>query len=560
MRILVVTITARGRQLAGMLPWPAVHGSLGDTVRRQWADVDGFVLFAATGAAVRVVAPLLGDKTGDPAVVCVDDGGRWAVALCGGHAAGANDLARHVGALMGAQPVVTTASDAAGFPGFDQMPGFRCAGDVASVTRALLDGQRVHLHNPLGWPLPPALAALTPGDATPAVVVSDELSDARRGVVHLAPPSLVVGVGTSSGSPPEEVAGLLRAALASAGLAPAAVGAVATIDRKRREPAIAALAAALGVPLRDHPAAALRAAEVPSPSGIVESIVGTPSVAEAAAVLSAGPGATLVVTKRRSATATVAVARRRRTPGRLWVVGLGPGDARHRTPAATCAIRGAEVVIGYRLYTELAADAIGPGTSVVPSPIGAEVERARLALAEAASGRRVALVCSGDAGVYAMASLVYELAPEQAGVDPVSDISVVPGVPAAVAAAAALGAPLGHDHVAISLSDLLTPWDVIEHRLRAAGECDLVVCLYNPRSAGRSWQLAAARDLLAVHRPPATPVGVVTEAGRTGERVELTTMADFDPAVVGMTTCVVVGASSTRIVGGRMVTPRGYRP
>jgi len=193
------------------------------------------------------------------------------------------------------------------------------------------------------------------------------------------------------------------------------------------------------------------------------------------------------------------------------------------------------------------------------SPIGAEADRAAAALAETALGRRVALVCSGDAGIYGLASLVYELAPIQPGLDPVADITVVPGVTAALAAAAAVGAPLGHDHVAISLSDLLTPWPVIERRLRAAAEADLVVSLYNPRSAGRDWQLGAARDVLAAHRPPNTPVGIVTNAGRREMRVELTTLAELQPAGVGMTTCVVIGSTSTRLSGGRMVTPRGYR-
>jgi cobalt-precorrin 5A hydrolase/precorrin-3B C17-methyltransferase len=156
-----------------------------------------------------------------------------------------------------------------------------------------------------------------------------------------------------------------------------------------------------------------------------------------------------------------------------------------------------------------------------------------------------------------MASIALELAAAEA---PDIEVEVVPGVTAALAAAAALGAPLGHDHVSISLSDLLTPWDAIERRLRAAAEADLVVALYNPRSRGRDWQLEAARSLLLECRAPSTPVGVVTDAARPGQTVTLTTLADLDPQQVGMTTCVVVGSSATRVVAGRMVTPRGYQP
>jgi cobalt-precorrin 5A hydrolase/precorrin-3B C17-methyltransferase len=181
------------------------------------------------------------------------------------------------------------------------------------------------------------------------------------------------------------------------------------------------------------------------------------------------------------------------------------------------------------------------------------VVRAKQALAEAVGGRRVALVCSGDAGVYAMASLVFEVA-----ADTDVGVEVVPGVTAALAAAALLGAPLGHDHVMISLSDLLTPWAAIETRLRAAAQADLVVVLYNPRSRGRDWQLDAARTILLEHRPATTPVGVVTDATRPDQAVHVTTLSDLDTETVGMTTCVIIGSTTTRLAGGRMFTPRGY--
>ena len=231
------------------------------------------------------------------------------------------------------------------------------------------------------------------------------------------------------------------------------------------------------VELRALPAAALSTIAVPNPSAVVAAAVGTPSVAEAAALLAAGPSARLVVEKRRSADATVAVARRAAPAGHLAVVGVGPGDPRHRTPAATAAIRQADVVIGYGPYLDLAGDATTNRQQLLRSPIGAESERCTTALALAAAGRRVALVCSGDPGVYAMASLVCELAPGLG--DP--PITVVPGVTAALAGAAVLGAPLGHDHASVSLSDLLTDWEVIARRLHAVAEADLVVSLYNPR-------------------------------------------------------------------------------
>lgn len=545
MKVLAISVTEAGRALAARLPYERVHGDAGATIRARWRDVDAFVLFLATGAAVRLAAPLLADKHSDPAVVCVDEAGRFAVSLLGGHAGGGNELAREVGALLGAEPVVTTATDAAATPALDTLPGFTAVGDVAGVSTAMLDGRLPIVEQATPWPVPVA-----GGDGPERVVVTDRVVPEAPGVVALHPPSLVVGVGTSLGAPPDEVAALVDAAVADAGLARASVAKVATIDRRVSEPAVVAL----GLPIITFTAEQLSKVDVPTPSAVVDETVGTPSVCEAAALLAAGPDAELVVTKRKSATATVAVARRARPPGRLSLVGLGPGEVEHRTPAAAAAVRNAEVVVGYGPYVDQCADLLSAHHEVVRSPIGNEVQRARIALDAAAKGRRVALVCSGDAGVYAMASIALELA------TPGIEIDVVPGVTASLAASAALGAPLGHDHVLISLSDLLTPWDAIERRLHAAADADLVVAFYNPRSKGRSWQLGAARDILLRRRPPTTPVGIVTDAARAGQQVTITTLEALDPELVGMTTCVIVGSSTTTVVDGRMVTPRGYKP
>ncbi len=552
--VLSVSVTERGRALAARLPFPAVHGDAGNTVADRWADVDGLVLFLATGAVVRIIAPLLADKATDPAVVCVDETGRFAVALCGGHARGANQLARQVADLLGAVPVITTATDVTATVALDQLPTMVATGDIAGVTAGMLDGHPPAVVNEMDWPVPPALVGTIAARDSGSIVVTDLAVAAAPGVVALHPASLVIGVGASTGAPTDEVRDLVAAALTGAGLARSSVAEVATIDRRAADPAIVAL----GLPIRAFTAAALNTVSVPSPSPVVAAAVGTPSVAEAAALLAAGAGAELVVAKTATAHATVAVARRRHPRGRLAIVGLGPGHAGYRTPAADVAVRHAEVVIGYGPYVDQCADLLGPGQEVIRSPIGDEVVRAKQALAEAGAGRRVALVSSGDPGVYAMAGIALELAGETDAAADV-DIDVVAGVPAALAAAALLGAPLAHDHLVISLSDLLTPWSAIEARLIAAAAADLVVVLYNPRSRGRSWQLDAARTLLEAHRTPETPVGVVTDAARPRQRVVLTTLAGLDVETVGMTTCVIVGSSTTTVVAGRMVTPRGYR-
>jgi cobalt-precorrin 5A hydrolase/precorrin-3B C17-methyltransferase len=325
--------------------------------------------------------------------------------------------------------------------------------------------------------------------------------------------------------------------------------ALATVDVKAQEPGIVEAAQSRGWPLITYPADRLAAIEVPSPSAAALAAVGTPSVAEAAALASS---ATLVMPKRKSPMATAAVGRIR-PRGRLVLVGLGPGARDLLTPRAVTELRRASVVVGLDSYLEQIADLLRPGTRVLASGLGSEEERAGAAVAEARKGHAVALLGSGDAGVYAMGSPALA----QAGTD--IDVVEVPGVTAALAAAALLGAPLGHDHAVISLSDLHTPWEVIERRVRAAAEGDFVAVFYNPRSERRDWQLGAALAILAGHRPPTTPAGVVRDADRDGEQVTITTLAGLDPAQVDMHCLVIVGSTSTTVVAGRMVTPRGYR-
>lgn len=566
-RILCCSVTASGAGLARRLPYEHHRGRLVATVRAEWSSWDGLVLIAATGVAVRAVAPLLADKATDPAVVCVDDGGRFAIALTGGHEGGANTLAREVASILGATAVVTTATDGRGLPAIGDLPGFRAEGDVAGITRRWLDGDRprVRVDADLGsWPLPAALEEVKGPPAapdSPLITVTDAARAPAPGEVLLRPATVVIGVGAGTRADPGALSGAVGHALAGAARSPLAVHAVATIDRRAGHPAVLALAEELGVPCLGFPAETLDAVAgergVPNPSRAALEAVGTPSVAEAAALSAAGPGSYLISEKAVSATgdSTVALSRRERPPGGLAVVGLGPGRPSAVTPEAAAAIRHADVVFGYRGYLELAAHLTSATQLLRPSPIGEETERCRQALAAAAAGQRVVLVCSGDPGVYAMASLVCELAAD-AGDPPVT---VIPGITAAQSAAALLGAPLGHDHASISLSDLMTPWEVIASRLQAAADGDFVVSLYNPRSQQRTAQLGQALAILAAHRPPSTPAAVVTCAGRPGEQVVRATISTIDPAEVGMLSVVLVGSSQTRWIGDRMVTPRGYK-
>jgi len=358
--------------------------------------------------------------------------------------------------------------------------------------------------------------------------------------------TVAVGAGCSSGATAAEVEAVIVEVLAAAGETRPDV--VATVDRRAGHPAIPAGAITF-------PPDLLGQVGVPSPSPAVADAVGTPSVAEAAALLAAGPGARLVVPKHKSATATaaVAVAPGHRDEGRVTVAGLGPGGAKHRTPAATEAVRRADAVIGYGPYVDAAAPLLRPEQLVLRSAMGAEAGRAGDAVALAAAGWRVALVSSGDPGVFAMASVTLELAAER-GVP----VDVVPGVTSAQAAAAAAGAPLAGPHAALTLSDLLVPWERIEAQLRAAAGAGLALALFNPRSAGRPDHLARAAAVLSDVLDPETPVTLVSDATGPGQDVVVTTLADLDPTAAGMRTMVLVGTADTDVLAGRVVTRRHH--
>jgi cobalt-precorrin 5A hydrolase/precorrin-3B C17-methyltransferase len=565
----VVAVTAVGRAMADRLAraWPGevtVHsGPAGAQLRAAWDSSDALVCFLATGATVRLLAPLLSDKHTDPGVVCVDEAGRHAIALLGGHAGGANALAGRVADVLAAHPVVSTASDATGGTALDSLGaelGFRLTdrAALARVGRALLDHQPVRVVADATWPLPalPTVDGGAPdGDGAPVIAISDRAGVA--GDLVYRPPTLVIGVGASRGAPAEQIAALIDAGLAEAGVAVESVRALATVDLKAGEPGIVEVAQRHGWPLLTFTAGELSAVPVPNPSEVVRAAVGTPSVAEAAALVAAraaGRDAALVLPKRAGAMATVAIARL--TPrGVLTIVGLGPGAEDLRTPRATEALRRAGVVVGLDQYVDQIRHLLRPGTRIVDSGLGAEERRARTAVELATAGHHVALIGSGDAGLYAMASPALQLA----GAD--VQVRAVPGVTAALAASALLGAPLGHDHAYLSLSDLHTPWPVIAGRLDACAGADLVLCLYNPRSARRTAQFDEALRILAKHRDPGTPVGVVHDASRPDQRCTHTTLGELaaDPSIVDMRSVVLVGSSRTTTVAGRMVTPREYR-
>ncbi len=552
----VVALADPPAGLARHLAFDEVGGATARQIGELFRGYQLLVVVAAVPVAVRAIAPHLSNKHTDPAVVALDELGRFATVIAGAHHGG-NELSRRVSAFLGSSPVITTGSDSRGRPALDQLPGLTVSNCPPNVQTRINQGAPIRIANPTGIELPPFLAdlenAAEPGEQSkgpPVVlVVSDRTSDSGEGDASGFLKTLVAGVGCSSDANSEDINSAVAMAFASAGLHRAAVAKVATITSR-----IGLLSPALApLPVIGYPPGSLSEVATPNPSAAVKAAVGTPSVAEAAALLAAGAGAELALPKQVFPRVTVAIARMPRPRGRLNVAGIGPGSLDLATPRALASIREAQYLVGYSGYLDLITTLVRPSQRLLPFPLGAEIDRAEKAVALAAAGSTVTLVTSGDPGVYAMAQLVSERASDS------FDLEVIPGVTAANAASAASGAILGHDHAYISLSDLLTPWETIKSRLVAAAQADFVVALYNPRSEGRRWQLDEALAILGERRDPNTPVLLARRLSRPGQSVEVTTISQVNTSKVDMETVVIVGSSTTTRRGELVYTPRGYR-
>ena len=595
-------------------------GSLKAHLATLWPQHRGFIFCLATGAVVRLIAPLLEHKSGDPAVVVVDEAGQFAISLCSGHQGGADQLAQLIALQLGATPILTGAANRLGLPGVDVLGvpfGWqRGRGDWTGVSAAIARQEPVQViqeagstlwqaHLPKDHPFQFGFPEHTASNREEAIAPKARIwisptqrrfspeSDLPK--VQWHPRVLWVGIGCERGTPRQVIETAIQQVCQANHLAEAAIAGIATIDLKANEVGLMELCRDRDWPLRCFTPEILRDIPVPTPSAIVESEVGTPSVAEAAALqaimddpieqlqtpnsaIAAAPSSlqtlksqlqtSLLVPKQifrlegQPGAVTVAIAQAEQEytgrVGKLLLVGTGPGQLDQMTPAAQTAIAQADVVIGYSLYIDLISPLLRPGQIVEALPITQERQRAERAIALALWGLTVAVVSSGDCGIYGMAGLVLEELRVQGWDGKTPGVQVFPGITALQAAASRVGAPLMHDFCAISLSDLLTPWPVIEKRLIAAAQADFVTALYNPRSRTRTEQIAIAQRIFLQHRDPDTPVALVRSAYRPDEQIALTTLSQLLKAPIDMLTTVLIGNQSTRTYAEWMITPRGY--
>jgi cobalt-precorrin 5A hydrolase/precorrin-3B C17-methyltransferase len=332
---------------------------------------------------------------------------------------------------------------------------------------------------------------------------------------------------------------------------------VATIDVKKGEASLSHLAQSKNLEVEFFPPEDLAKADFSSPpSPLAYKWVGAPSVCEAAALLSSG-ASSLLVPKTKLGDITLAIARipLDKAYGRLFLVGLGPGDPDYLTPRARKALSESDVIVGYRTYIELLGE-IASGKEVLSTEMGEEIKRAERAISLARQGKTVSLVSGGDPGLYGMAGLVMEMLRFKEGAE--FSLEVIPGIPALCGASSLLGAPLTSDFACISLSDRLTSWEDIERHLESSAQGDMVIVLYNPRSQGRRHELSKARDILLKYRGGSTPVGVADNVYRQGQRITITDIDHMLDLDIGMSSTIIIGNSSTFALDRWMVTPRGY--
>lgn len=536
--------------------------NFGETLRELFATETPIIAICAAGIIIRTLAPLLSDKRAEPPVLAVAEDGSAVVPLLGGlH--GVNDLAREIAAALGVQPAITTTGDIRFRTALLSPPqGYYLANpeDAKTFISNLLAGAKVRLQGAASW-LSESNLPIAP-DAKLTIRVTEKAIAPTPDCLVYHPQIAAVALTKLSNIEPEIAVSLVQQVLENAGLAAASVAGFFALKEEMGNPALEAVSQYFKVPVRFFNLSEL--VELDSTEFIENK---TAQIA----LTAAGANSHLIESDRTNAfNCAIALAAQPFdaraigiSRGKLAIVGTGPGGAAWMSPEVKEILREATDWVGYKFYLDLAGT-LREGQKRHDSDNREEIDRARFALDLAASGKSVAVVSSGDPGIFAMAAAVFEAIdfdakPEWQGID----IRVAPGISAMQAAAAAIGAPLGHDFCAISLSDILKPWEVIEQRIAAAAAADLVMAFYNPISKQRIWQLGRAIEILLQSRDTKTPVILGRNLGRPGQSVRVCTLGEFKPQDADMRTLVIVGSSQTRIIPRKygdvwVYTPRRY--
>jgi cobalt-precorrin 5A hydrolase/precorrin-3B C17-methyltransferase len=604
-------ITAKGKALSQKLkalyPDAKVSKFQSELIPDIWNESKTLIFIMATGIVVRTIAPFIKDKKTDPAVVVLDEDGKFVISLLSGHIGGANAVAKEIAGFLNTEAVITTASDVNNLPAVDLWAKennliIENWDTVPLVSTRLLNKGALNVYTETDLSLPDEFSKVAdPKTADILITRKERLNICGchiKGQLYLRPKNLVIGMGFNSRTTAGEIEDSIKKVLHQNNLSFLSIHSLATIDRKAGEKGLVAFARKYGFAINAFSPGELNSVKGITKSEAVFKATGAHAVAEPSALL-ASKTVKLLVPKQKVGNVTVAVANiktRESCPssvirkkneihyktvtdyghgGRIYIVGTGPGNIEHITPYARTAIKTADVIVGYNTYLDLITE-LTKGKEIISTGMTQEIERCKKAVELAGSGKTVAVISGGDPGIYAMAGLVFEILKNRNELcvmsdeikdkktSPITDylsrihIEVIPGISALNACAARLGAPLMHDFASISLSDRLTPWKIIEKRLAAASAADFVIVLYNPKSKGRVEHINKAVAIIQRYRKFNTPVGIVKSAMREGEKVIITDLKNLLNHEIDMQTTIIIGNSQTFVWNNRMVTPRGY--
>jgi cobalt-precorrin 5A hydrolase / precorrin-3B C17-methyltransferase len=560
---------AVARKMLSVLPGATLYGlagrtsgvdvsftNFGETLRELFAGGTPLIGICATGILIRTLAPMLSDKRQEPPVLAVAEDGSAVVPLLGG-LNGVNDLARRIAEVLDVKPAITTTGDLRFHTALlSPPPGYHLANsdDAKKFISDLLAGAQLKLEGTAPWLSNSQLPIDPNGDLT--IQITERLVTPTSSCLVYHPATIAIAISDIIGYENEAIA-LVQQLLVDAELAPASVAGIFAPISTATDPAIHAVASALGVPTRFF-----------TPNQLKSSLSQGYSLAQAAAIAATGTSPALSLSV--SPHIAIAIAPEPIDPstigqprGQLAIIGTGPGASQWMSPQVKEILKSATDLVGYKTYLDLVGS-LSDGKQRHESDNREEEARARMALDLAAAGRYVAVVSSGDPGIYAMATAVFEVLDRDAKPEWDSiNIQVAPGISAMQAAAAAIGAPLGHDFCAISLSDILKPWSIIEQRIAAAAQADFVIAFYNPVSKERTWQLAQAINILLQYRTPDTPVVLARNLGRPGQTIKAIALEQLTPTAADMRTIILIGSTKTRTIrrsdGSVWVyTPRRY--
>jgi cobalt-precorrin 5A hydrolase / precorrin-3B C17-methyltransferase len=540
---------ATARQLMTALPGSQLYGlvdrtidvdvsftNFGDTLRQLYSSGVPIVGLCATGILIRTLAPILSNSKTEPPVIAVAANGSAVVPLLGG-IAGVNDLAEQIAAALNIRPAITTTGKILFNTILPDPPaGYRLANPehVKAFIADLIGGTSVSLAGDAPWLTASDLTFCADGKRTITVTTEAISGSPTRLVYH--PTSLAISIDRPERFNLAQWQQLIIDRFSATNLALAAVACI-VIPKTLAGAAIVGIGESLNLPIR---------------------LVTTAAWQQDLSIINHDQNLTILTATQPIDPSSIGQAR-----GKLTVIGTGPGSQEWMSPQVRSTILAATDLVGYHTYLDLVKD-LSAGKECHGSDNRVELDRSRLALDLAASGKQVVVVSSGDPGIFAMAAAVLEVLDREASPAwQTIDLQINPGISAMQAAAAAIGAPLGHDFCAISLSDILKPWEVVAARVAAAAEADFAIAFYNPISSQRSWQLTAAKEILLKSRSNTTPVILARNLGRAGQEVRVITLGELAPASADMRTVILIGSSQTRLIpradGSNWVyTPRSY--